>query len=134
MTAEQASAFAERLTKRYVNMQDKISESYVADLIAVFCSYPLNAGRVVIDPVNGALATAKFPPNIAEVNIALKAEMRRRAIIIANAKAHIAEAAERERKQADAVQDNSPEAIERRKLVAQQILNNWHNSDNNKNY
>ena len=110
-----ATDFVAALLRCYPDFKAHDAKGYALALFDLFAAYPRSIGSRVVDPVNGLPSRLKFTPKIADVKEALEAEVKRRALIRANALWHIREKERRdEERQAEAeFERNRPPAEER---------------------
>lgn len=110
-----ATDFVAALLRCYPDFKAHDAKGYALALFDLFAAYPRSIGSRVVDPVNGLPSRLKFTPKIADVKEALEVEVKRRALIRANAVWHMREKERRDEERAAEAEfeRNRPSAEER---------------------
>lgn len=114
-----ATDFVAALLRCYPDFRAHDAKGYALALFDLFAAYPRSIGSRIVDPVSGLPSRLKFTPKIADVKEALEAEVKRRALIRANAVWHMREKERRDEERAKEAEfeRNRPSAEQRAEQV-----------------
>jgi hypothetical protein len=79
----------------WLDSTKQVLDVYVENVMKIFAAYSIQAGRHVLDPVNGLLGETERPPSLATLNASLRAYDGHRQAALKSAEWLIAESARR---------------------------------------